>query len=408
MPKQRRMNKQARHDLVVSYQDEYMKAGRRKRGEILTVLSESTGYDRKYLSRLLRGKYRPHARRKQRGRHYGAGLDDVLRVIFEAHDGICPERIHPNLLCMAEHLAAHGELRLTEEVREQLQRVSLSTVRRIRSRLCQDEPRLLRSRPRPRNDLRRHVPMKRISYQEKQPGHFEVDLVHHCGPSAHGDYVHTLQMVDVATGWSELRAVLGRSARVMCDGFEFVLRRLPFELVEFHPDNGAEFFNHHVIRFFGERASGVTWSRSRPYQKNDNRFVEQRNGDLVRGYVGHDRLDSVAQVHALNDLYGLIWLYFNFFQPVRRLMDKEIVEVDGHTRIRRHFDPARTPFERLCATGVLSQEQEKPLRHLRWSTNPRQLRQQIYAQIDILFSLPGASAGVTEDVHETLAFPLAV
>lgn len=408
MPKQRRMNKQARHELVVSYQDEYMAAGRGKRGEILTLLGESTGYDRKYLCRLLRGKYRPHARRKQRGRHYGAALDDVLRVLFEAHDGICPERIHPNLLGMAEHLAAHGELRLTEEVREQLQRVSLSTLRRIRSRLCQDEPRLLRSRPRPRNDLRRQVPMKRISYQEKQPGHFEVDLVHHCGPSAQGDYLHTLQMVDVATGWSELRAVLGRSFRVMGDGFAAILERLPFDLVEIHPDNGSEFFNHHVLRFFGERAPGLVWSRSRPYQKNDNRFVEQRNGDLVRGYLGHERLDSVAQVHAVNELYELIWLYFNFFQPVRRLVDKQIEEVEGHTRIRRRFDDARPPFVRLCETGVLSQEQEAALRQMQRNTNPRRLREQIYAQIDTVFSLPGAVPGVTEDVHETLAFPLAV
>jgi len=408
MSKHRRMNKQARLDLVMSYREEYVRAGRVRRGEILSLLEESTRYDRKYLSRLLRGKYRHRARRKQRGRHYGAALDDVLRVIFEAHDGICPERIHPNLLSMAQHLEAHQELVLSLEVKEQLQCVSLSTLRRIRNRLCQDEPRLLRRRPRPRNERRCLVPMKRISYQEKQPGHFEVDLVHHCGTSTTGDYVHTLQMVDVATGWSELRAVLGRSYRVMSDGFEAILSRLPFDLVEIHPDNGSEFFNDHLLRFFDERAPGLTWSRSRPYQKNDNRFVEQRNGDLVRGYVGHDRLDSVAQVRALNDLYDLIWLYFNFFQPVRRLIHKEVVEVEGRTRLRRHFDAARTPFARLCETGILSQDQQERLCQLQQHTNPRQLRQQIYAQIALLFSLPAAGPGVTEDVHETLAFPITV
>lgn len=402
MPKQRRMNKQARLELVMSFQDEYWRGGRAERGGILTHLQQSTNYDRKYLIRLLRGKYKPHARTQQRGRQYGAAFAEVLRVIFETHDGICPERIHPNLLGMAEHLEAHQELSLTEEVKEQLQRASLSTVRRTRDRLCQDEPRLLRRAPGLPNDLRRQVPMRRIPWDEREPGHLEVDLVHHCGRSAQGEYVHTLQLVDVATGWSELRAVLGRSYRVMEAGFAAILARLPFPVVEIHPDNGSEFFNDHLLRFWQAQAPGLRWSRSRPYHKNDNRFVEQRNGDLVRGYVGHERLDSAAQVHALNSLYELIWRYFNFFQPVRRLIGKEVVECAGGTRIRRRFDAATTPFERLCATGGLPPKQQEMLRQLKQQTNPRQLRRQIYAQIERLFTLPGAVPGITEDIYATL------
>ena len=115
-------------------------------------------------------------------------------------------------------------------------------------------------------------------------------------------------MVDVSTGWSELRAVLGRSYRVISHAFDAILQRLPFEVIELHPDNGSEFFNDHLLRFWGERVPGLTWSRSRPYHKNDNRFVEQRNGDLVRGYLGNDRLDTARQTQALNELYDLIWL----------------------------------------------------------------------------------------------------
>jgi len=244
--------------------------------------------------------------------------------------------------------------------------------------------------------------MRRIPWDEQSPGHFEVDLVHHSGPSAQGEYVHTLQMVDVKTGWSELRAVLGRSYRVIGHAFDAILLRLPFEVIELHPDNGSEFFNDHLMRFWGDRVPGLTWSRSRPYHKNDNRFVEQRNGDLVRGYLGNDRLDTVRQTQALNELYDLIWLYFNFFQPVRRLASKEFVQADGHNRVKRHFDTAATPYERLRASGVLSTATTDRLDQLYRDTNPRQLRRRIYAQIDQLFALPGARPGITEDIFETL------
>ncbi len=123
--------------------------------------------------------------------------------------------------------------------------------------------------------------MKRIPWETSDPGHFEVDLVHHGGESTDGTYVHTLQMIDVATGWSERVAVLGKGQQAMEAGFRRILERLPFAVKELHPDNGTEFFNHHLVRFWGEAITGLTLSRSRPYQKNDNRFVEQKNATGV-------------------------------------------------------------------------------------------------------------------------------
>ena len=145
--------------------------------------------------------------------------------------------------------------------------------------------------------------MKRIPWDVREPGHFEVDLVHHCGDSASGEYASTLQMIDITTGWSERVAVLGRGYLVMKDAFRRILARLPFQVREIHPDNGSEFLNHHMVRFWGELVQGVILSRSRPYQKNDNRHVEQKNATLVRAYLGHERLDSVAQVLAMRQLY---------------------------------------------------------------------------------------------------------
>ena len=246
--------------------------------------------------------------------------------------------------------------------------------------------------------------MKRIPWQEQEPGHFEADLVHHCGPSSSGEYVHTIQMIDVTTAWSERRAILGRSYKVVCDAFNRILAHLPFPVREIHPDNGSEFFNHHMLRYWRGLKPKPELSRSRPRHKNDNRFVEQKNSTLVRAYLGYDRLDTVAQTLAVNDLYDKMWIYYNFFQPVMRLKEKSSVPVAGQpSRFKRRYDDARTPFERLCATDAIPEDWKEELVALRDSTNPRQLRREIYDLIDYIASLPSATPGVTEDVYKTLA-----
>jgi hypothetical protein len=246
-----------------------------------------------------------------------------------------------------------------------------------------------RKRPAPPNRVARAIPMRRIPWDEAEPGHFEVDLVHHSGPSTAGDYVHTLQLLDVATGWSERVAVLGRSYRHMEAGFRHVLDRLPFAVRELHPDNGPEFLNAHLVRFWGDRVPGLQLSRSRPYHKNDNRFVEQKNDTLVRAYFGDARLDTPAQCAALNALYEQLWLYYNLFQPVLHLVEKT---AQG-TRVRRRWDTARTPYERLAATPALALAARATLDGLYHATNPRALRRLIYRRVEaILLPRPGATA----------------
>jgi len=316
----------------------------------------------------------------------------------------CAERLTPNLVWMANHLAAQGELQVTPEVLAQLGEISLSTVQRLSVDWLRDLPRRLpRGGPERASQALREVPMKRIAWDESMPGHFEVDLVHHCGPSASGDYVHTLQMLDVCTGWSERMAVLGRSYVVMQDAFRWLSCRLPFPVLEIHPDNGSEFFNSHLLRFWKDRVQGVALSRSRPYQKNDNRFVEQKNATLVRAYLGYDRLDTVEQTLALNRLYHQMWIYYNLFQPVLHQVEKTVITLeDGSTRIQRRHDRARTPFERLCETSAISPQRRAEIEALRDRTNPRQLRQEIYDAIPRLFDLPNAVPGHPQNVYDTL------
>jgi hypothetical protein len=383
--------------------ERYVEAGRKERGHLLDEMEAVTGLHRKSLIRLISGNLKRKLRRRQRGRTYGPEVDDALRVIAESMDFICAERLTPNLTWLAKCLAAHGELTTSPQLLEQLERISVSTVERILARIRQDVRRLPRKGPRPANRATRDIPMRRIPWDEQEPGHFEADLVHHCGPSASGEYVSTVQLVDVATGWSERVAVLGRSYLVMKDAFERILARLPFPILEIHPDNGSEFFNHHMLRFWNEAIPGVQLSRSRPYHKKDNRFVEQKNSSLVRNYLGHDRLDSVAQTAAVNHLYNRMWMYYNFFQPVMRLTEKRWPQKDGKaSRVRRRYDQARTPFDRLCATNAISHEQRKQLEALRDQINPRRLCREIHDLIDYTFSLPGAEPGTTEHVRLTL------
>ena len=390
-------------------QERYYQADRKERGRLLDEMERVTELHRKSLIRLMKGSLQRKPRRRQRGRTYGPEVDDALRVLTESTDYICAERLTPNLPWLAKHLAAHGELRISAPLLEQLERISVSTVDRILARLRQDEPWLRRKRPKHTQNLRRDVPMKRIPWQEQEPGHFEVDLVHHCGHTASGDYVHTLQMVDVATGWSERVAVLGRSYRAMQDGFNRALLRLPFPVREIHPDNGSEFFNNHMLRFWKGLKPKPQLSRSRPYHKNDNRFVEQKNSTLVRAYLGYDRLDSVAQTLAVNQLYDKMWLFYNFFQPVMRLSEKEAIpQEDDPARIKRRHDRARTPFDRLCEAKTISNELQAQLEALRDQTNPRQLRQEIYELIDHISTLPGAVPRTTENVFQTLLMPVSL
>ena len=385
----------------------YERATKHQKGQILDEMQTVTGQHRKGLIRRLNGSLERQPRAKQRDRTYGVEVDDALRIIAETLDYICAERLQPYLVPTAQDLATHGELDVTPQLLEQLGQISISTIQRHLQRLTPDEPRLPRRGPTRANQVTREVPMTRIPWDESQPGHFEVDLVHHGGPSSSGEYLHTLQMIDVATGWSERAAVLGRSYRVMADGFQRCLACLPFPTLELHPDNGREFFNHHLVRFFRDTVPGLQLSRSRPYCKNDNRNVEQKNATLVRAYLGDHRLDTVAHTQALNHLYDQMWLYYNFFQPVMHLTEKTVIRTEGQTtHIRRRYDKAQTPFDRLCATDAIAPEDRDRLQALKDQTNPRRLRQQIYRLIDDLLALPGAIPGQTENIYHTLSTPI--
>lgn len=379
----------------------YRTTRKKEKGRLLDEIEAVTGMHRKAIIRLLNGRLSRKKRSRERGPVYGAEVGDAVLVIARSLDYPCAERLQPNLVWMAHHLHSHGELNIGKESLEKLAQISISTLKRIYLRRGRSDTKLAFQQPRrsPTNSVRRLYPMRKIAWDIPEAGHFEVDLVHHCGEIANEEYIHTIQMVDIATGWSEMVAVYGRSYRVMANGFEYMLARLPFGVLEIHPDNGVEFFSRNLLRYWKEKVPSLQLSRSRPYQKNDNRFVEENNHSLIRSYIGHDRLDTQAQLNALRQLYEKLWLYHNFFQPVMRLQEKEYV---SPLQYRRKYDQAKTPFDRLIEKKVLSENTQHQLEILRKHTNPMDLRNQIDAMISHLLALPTLNQAETVNVFETL------
>jgi len=375
MPTEDQMTGQERRSYLKRMKVRYLKVNRRERGQLLEEMEQMTGMHRKSLIRLLTGPSLDQKKRYgKRERSYGAEVEEVIVCVWESLDAICAERLTPVLPSMAQHLARFGVLKLSEEIEEQLKTISRATVSRILARYRSRRRRLPQKGAERANQVTKGVPMGRIAWDMSEPGHCEVDLVYHSGSSVMGEHIHTIQLVDVATGWSERVAVMGRGYQGMQVGFERIVERIPFAIVELHPDNGSEFFNHHLVRFWKEKIVGVQLSRSRPYQKNDNRIVEQKNDTLVRQYFGDLRFDRPEHLEAMNALYEQMWLYYNLFQPVMHLKEKIAVG----DRVRRKWDEAQTPFERMKASGKLKEERQVQLQALYEQTNPKQLREEIY------------------------------
>jgi len=405
MEREERMTVDERYKYLRRMQKRYRKASRRRRGELLDEMEAVTGLHRKSLIRLMKGKIKRRKRAKERGKVYGEEVKRVVSQVARSLSYPGAERLRPRLLWTARHLARHGEVTLTAEVEALLARISVSTLRRLLGEIPRDLPRPRAPALRARRQIVQEIPITRIPWDVEEVGHMEVDLVHHCGASASGEYIHTLQFLDVHTGWSERVAVLGRSYLVVIHGVGYIAYRLPFDVLEVHVDNGAEFLNAHFVRGTKAVFPAARLSRSRPYHKNDNRFVEGANRTLVRDYLGHDRLDTVVQVRVLNALYDRLWLYDNFFQPVQRMVSKEVyTNAAGERRVRRTFDEAMPPLDRLLQAEVLSPAQAEQLLRWRDAINLMRLRESIYATIEALFALPLAE-GTRQDVRQTLLMP---
>ncbi|MFQ5875036.1 MAG: transposase family protein [Dehalococcoidia bacterium] len=363
--------------------ERYQRASRREKVRILDEFTQVTGYHRKAVIRLLgRERIRLRGRRRGRPRQYGEEVTAALKVVWEATDRLCSKRLQPFLPELAGILQERGELKVTPEMSKQMCQLSASTI----DRLLRPYKRLGRRRPfsttKPGSLLKAAIPIRTFAdWDERRPGFLEVDLVAHCGESTEGFYLTTLSAVDVATGWVECRGVWGKGQQRVGSAVHHISQRLPFPLLGLDSDNGSEFINQHLYAYCQRKQ--ITFTRSRPYKKNDSAHVEQKNWSVVRRVVGYDRYATRDALEQLNRLYHYLRLHINFFQPVMKLQHK----TRHGAKVHKVYDTARTPYQRLLESGVLSTQQRDELAKLCHTLNPVQLLAHINQALEQLWTL---------------------
>ena len=363
-------------------QHRYHEADRAEKGRILDEVVAVTGYHRKSAVRLLSGRTRKgRGGRVGRPIEYGPEVAAAARVVHEAAGGIGARRLHPFVGEMASRLAAFGELEIEPATEELLTRASAATLERLLV-ATQVPVRRPQSLTKPGTLLRSRIAVRTFrDWDDASPGFVEVDTVAHCGPTVEGFHLWTVTAVDVATGWVEMDVVWGKTQERVGAAIRRIHRRLPVPLLGLDSDNGSEFINKGLYSYCED--NGITFTRSRPYRKNDSAHVEQKNGAVVRRLTGHARYSSSAAFKQLISVYSLARLHVNFFQPVRRLTAKSR---DG-SRIVRHHDQGATPYERMLNSGAVSPTRQMLLQKLYLSLNPLWLSRQIDAETDKLLGL---------------------
>jgi hypothetical protein len=389
-----------RQEIIEHVYRRYQRAKKSEKVAILDEFVETTGYGRKYAAwvlahwgkevtnhqgtRIFRFKAGTRAARQRPGRPvtYGKELRVVLTQLWLLFDCLCGKRFVPMLRELLDGMVDSGYLECERDVREALARISPATVDRL---LADERKRFIprgRSATRPGSLLKRQIPLRTFAdWSDVSPGFVEADTVAHDGGSSYGDFLCTLTMTDIATGWTEVVAVLNKAQRNVFPGLQQLRLALPFPLLGLDTDNGSEFINKHLVRWCEQER--ITFTRSRPYRKNDGCFVEQKNNSVVRRSVGYARFDSPQALQALNELYARLRLLVNFVYPCSKLVSK----TRSGSRVIRRYDTPVTPYARALNSPRVSENTKHSLIELRNAIDPVRLAQEFRALQDTLLPL---------------------
>ena len=376
------MSQRSKRELLEEIRPRYLKAKKSEKKTMLDEFVATTGYHRKYATRILK-----HGRPRRSGKKHGLAkvyqgeVVVALEQIWEICGRICSKRLHPFLPEMVKVLERCGELQLTEQTKTLLLQMSRSTIDRCLGPARFAHPHGL-STTKPGSLLKKAIPVRTYTpWDEDKPGFLEIDFVAHCGGTTEGQYINTLTCVDLSTGWIECLAVRQRTQQAVFEAIQTMRTRLPFFLLGLDSDNGGEFINDLLYQYC--LTEKITFTRSRPYKKNDQAHVEQKNWSVVRRLIGYDRLETEAEYLLLDSIYADLRLYANFFQPVLKLVSKEHVD----KKLLKRYDQAATPFQRVLAAKDIPFETKARLTNLYVQLNPVQLRNTIDAKVDKLWKI---------------------
>ncbi len=362
----------SKRELLLQIAPRYNEASPALKTVILDEFVAATGYARKYAIRLLSHPVVPKLTiERPRSPHYGPEVQQALHLAWTAANHICAKRLIPFLPTLVESLERHGHLHLSEECRTQLLSMSPATADRILQPYRKQERHGI-STTRSGTLLKKQIPIRTFNaWNETTPGFMEADLVAHCGPQAEGSYLYTLTLTDIATGWTECLPLLGRGQEAVITALKRARQLLPFPLLGIDTDNGGEFINMELAAYCEQEH--ITFTRGRPRKSNDQCYVEQKNGQIVRQVVGYDRFTGEIAYRQLTELYRALRIYVNCFQPSMKLQAKER---EG-SKVRRTYDQAQTPMQRLLASGALSPQKQQELLRITEVLDPLRLLTQL-------------------------------
>lgn len=361
----------------------YFRANRKGKSQILDEFCATSGMHRKHVIRLLTrtplGWREKPAGRKPKYEH--KELIEPLKAIWLATDQMCGKRLKSAIPLWLPHYERTNPLE--PRLRQQLLTMSARTIDRLLKPLRSKFPKRMCG-TKPGSLLKKHIPIKTNQWNERVPGFVEADTVAHCGTSLLGNFVWSITLTDIYSGWTENAAVWNKGAHGVLTQLKLIEERLPFKILGFDSDNGSEFLNYHLLEYFQIRDKPVQFTRSRPYHKGDNAHVEQKNWTHVRQLFGYYRYENPDLVTLMNDIYqNEFSLLHNYFYPAMKLQDK--IRIDS--KIKKHYDQPQTPYQRLMQSDAISDTQKEKMRQVFESLNPFELQQRIQQKLKNIFRL---------------------
>ena len=383
-----------RRELIRAIAERYRSASRADKEKILDEFTEVTGFHRKHAIRALQQQAKQPTEIPARSRVYDEAVVQALTILWEAADRICGKRLRPAIPALLAAMERHGHLALAPEIRERVLKASAATIDRLLAS-AREASRQGRRRTTINTPLRKSIAVRTFAdWNDPPPGFFEMDMVAHCGKSVAGSHVHSLVLTDIASGWTEACALVVREQTLITVKAGEVRTRLPFPMLGLDVDNDSAFINETLVGFCKDGKIELT--RSRAYKKNDQAWIEQKNGSVVRRLVGYGRLEGEGSAAVLDELHRHARLYVNFFLPCFKLKSKTRVGA----KVSKKYEPPVTPYERLLANPQMTDGQKDALRETFNSLDPVRLLRDIRTIQHRLTTLEVSNSNAQVDAPE--------
>jgi hypothetical protein len=385
------MSNAAKKEYLLSIRSRYSHASRLEKRQILDEFCRVCDYNRKYALRILnqlspsKSSSSPRtAKRGPKSRYDNPEILEVLKYLWRLTNLPCSKRLKAIIHLWLPYYPYY----LPDAVSEALLSISPATIDRLMKPMRSHFNKLGLATTKPGSILKNHIPVKVGQWEENTPGYLEADTLAHCGNSVAGMFAYSINCIDIASGWSAQRAAWGKGEVGVMAAIGSIEESLPFPILGFDCDNGSEFLNWHLYRHFSHRKQPIQFTRSRPYHKNDNAHIEEKNWSYLRQYLGYQRFENPILVTLLNELYTSEWyLYFNFFMPSVKLIHK----VRSGSQIIKKYDSPKTPFQRLLQSPAISEQTKKDLKKQFEELNPFILQKHMTEKIKHILNIAASS-----------------